>query len=395
MSVSQPETKQRFYYLDSVRGVSSITLITWHFLAAYNGPDNNGLTTTSPWHFFWYGEGALVLFFLHSGFILSYSYTGNDKPLTVSSYIRFLIERIFRIYPLFVFMLLVSFLLKSTIFPLTNGAFTSEHLHIFWNHKYDLLSVFKEAILFVAIPEEGSMRLIPQDWTLTVEIIVGALIPFMAFLLKKSKWVFWIAIFTSIMLLRLSTFIFEFSCGVFLFYHWQIIKEKWRNMNIVFKIIIFILTVWLYFCLFHFCSLFNYSLVLFRPGVDRFIVVSGCCLVFCIVISSSVAQKILLQPLFVKIGRICYSIYLVHMILLICFADYFMLLLHKWIRLSDFNYFLIAFIVFIVLTILISFVTYSFIEKPYNAMGKKISQRAQRFLDHIKLRIPFLNSRFF
>src|SRR5436190_4796743 len=109
MNASLSGSAQRFHYLDSVRGLSSLNLITWHFITAFIGSDSHHLTTTSLLHIFWYGEPDVMLFFIHSGFILAYSYTGADKPLTVTSYIQFLIERIFRIYPLFIFILLVSF----------------------------------------------------------------------------------------------------------------------------------------------------------------------------------------------------------------------------------------------------------------------------------------------
>ncbi len=389
-----PGSTQRFYYLDSVRGLSALNLITWHFIAAFIGSDPHGLTTTSPLHIFWYGEADVMLFFIHSGFILAYSYTGSTRPLTVTNYIQFLIERIFRIYPLFIFILFVSYLLKNLIFPLTTGVFTNAHLQSFWSRQYNLWTVLKEAILFIPIPKEGNLRLIPQDWTLTIEIVIGALIPIMAFVVRKNKWIFWIAVFICVILLRL-TYVFEFACGVFLYYHWQFIKNLWEKMNRPFKALTVIIAVCLFFCLFHFCSLINSAVVFIRPGVDRLIVDAGCCLVFCIVISSSMAQKVLSQPMFVKIGRICYSIYLVHMVLLICLGDYFMLLLHKWFSMARFNYFLVFYIVFITVTILISFFTFELIEKPFNKAGKKVSRKIVTFMMRIKSRVPFLDSPLF
>ena len=319
-------------------------------------------------------------FFIHSGFILAYSYTGPQKPLTVTSYIRFLTERIFRIYPLFIFILFISFLLKNSIFPLTAGTFTDKNIQLFWSRHYDIKTVLKEAVLFIAIPKDGSLRLIPQDWTLTIEIVVGAFIPFMAFLIRKNQWLYWIAVFIAIRLMHLSTYIFEFAAGIFIFYNWHNIQNIWKRMNVFLKCTAVLLAIVLYTCLFHFSSLFNLLRVLVRPGVDRFIVIAGCCLFFSIIISSTVVQKILSLPFLVKMGRICYSIYLVHMVLLICFADYFMLVLHKWFILTGINYLLIAFTVYMIVTILISVVTYSLVEKPFNRMGKRISRKMEVLL---------------
>jgi peptidoglycan/LPS O-acetylase OafA/YrhL len=392
MDADLPVAKQRFYYLDSVRGLAALSVIVWHFITTFTDPERPGMATASPLHFFWYGEADVVFFFIHSGFILAYSYTGPQKPLTVTSYTRFLIERIFRIYPLFIFILFISFFLKNSIFPLTDGTFTDKHIQLFWSRHYNIWVVLKEAILFIAIPKDGSLRLVPQDWTLTVEIVVGAFIPFMAFLVRKNKWLYWIAVFTAIVLLHLSTYIFEFACGVFLFYHWPYIRQVWKRMNGFLKVGAALLSIVLYTCLFYFSSLFNLLRVLFRPGIDRFIVIAGCCLFFSIVISSSTVQKLLSLPILVKIGRICYSVYLVHMVLLICFADYFMQLLHRWFILPGIGYLLVSFIVYIALTILISLVTYSLIEKPFNKIGKSVSRKIGILLARIKTRVPFLDS---
>ncbi len=380
MHLEIPATKQRFYYLDSARGVAAMSVIVWHFIAAFTYLAQQNTLSVSPLHLLWYGEADVIFFFVHSGFILAYSYTGNDKLLTVNSYTRFLIERFFRIYPLFIFILAISYIVKQSVFPLSDGSFTSEHMQIFWNHPYTISTVLKEAILFIAIPKEGNLRLLPQDWTLTIEIVVGALIPLMGVLMRKNKWFYWPVIFLAIYLLRLNTFIFEFACGVFLFYSWPGIQHLWKKINFSLKMVIFSTGIVLYSCLFYFPSLFNFSRVLIRPGIDRFMVTSGCCLLFIVIISSSVVQKLLSLPWLVKIGRICYSIYLVHMLLLICFADYFMHLLHHWLTLNDFSYVLIAFIVFIAATILISMVTYSFIEKPFNKLGKRLGKKITNLL---------------
>jgi len=370
-----PGNTQRFYYLDSARGLAALSVITWHFITAFIDIHQSGIAAGTPLHFFWYGEADVVFFFIHSGFILAYSYTGSQKPLTATSYLRFLIERVFRIYPLFIFILVVSFVLKNSIYPLTAAQYTSSHMQVFWTRNYDVVTLLKESVLFIAIPKEGNLRLIPQDWTLTVEIVVGGLIPLMAFLIRRSQVLFWLTVFAAIALFKLNTYIFEFACGIFIFYNWQHIQLIWSRLQTLLKLGFFALAIVLYTCLFYFSSLFNYERVLFRPGVDRLLVITGCCLLFSILISSSRVQKILSMPLLVKAGQICYSVYLVHMVLLICFADYFMRLLHSWFIAGKSIYLLIAFIVYMLITVLISLVTYALIEKPFNKAGKKISAK--------------------
>ncbi len=86
------------------------------------------------------------------------------------------------------------------------------------------------------------------------------------------------------------------------------------------------------------------------------------------------------NPFLVKIGRSCYSLYLVHLLLLICFADPGMRLLHEWFAAPFWLYGAILLVVYLALTIGISFLTYRFVEKPFNQLGKRISRRTESAL---------------
>jgi peptidoglycan/LPS O-acetylase OafA/YrhL len=220
-------TVRRFYFLDSARGLAALSVSTWHFFTAFIYYRESVLINSSPLHMFWYGEADVVFFFIHSGFILSYSYTRDVQTIRPASYLRFLIERAFRIYPLFLFILLLSFLLQRWVFCPTSVQFISDHLQKFWRGHYSVSDLIKQAILIVQIPAEANLRLIPQDWTLSVELIVGAMIPFAALLLKKAKYLFWPVIFVAIILLHFSTYLVEFAAGIFFYYYFFCIALTW------------------------------------------------------------------------------------------------------------------------------------------------------------------------
>ena len=370
---------KRFHYLDSARGLAAICVVTWHFFTAFLDYKKSTFVNAAPLRVFWYGEADMLFFFIHSGFILTYSYIGRQKIFTLGNYVRFLIERVFRIYPVFLFILLVSFLIKNSIFPITSGVYTTDHIKSFWKGEYDVNDLFKQAVLFIRVPDGANLRLIPQDWTLTIEIIVGALIPIMAFLLKKNKWLYWVIIVVSIKLAHFNTYIFEFAAGVFLFYNWEAISGAWKGLNIYLKSTAVACSIVLGTCFFYFPTIFSMDRIFLSPGIDRLIVITGCCLVFSIIISSRLLQKILSRSFIVKIGRVCYSIYLVHMLLLICFADYFMQLLHRLLSLSNAGYLIIAFVAYLIATILISFVTFALVEKPFNKIGKLIGKTCETY----------------
>jgi peptidoglycan/LPS O-acetylase OafA/YrhL len=386
---------KRFTYLDSTRGLAALSVAIWHFLVTFFDPRQPGIITTSPLHIFWYSEADIIFFFVYSGFVLSYSYTGSQKPLRLSSFMRFLIERVFRIYPLFLFILFTSFFLKNSIFPLTPAKYSNQHFQLFWSQVESLRTVIREAILFIPVPEPGNFHLIPQDWTLEVEIVVGAFVPFLGFLIRKNKVVYWVAVFSAILFLHLNAHLIEFACGVFIFSSWKDILRLWNRLGILLKLAAGVLSVILYSCFFQFSSLFYADRIFIRQHVDRVIVICGCCMLLSIVLSSGVTQKVLSLPLFVKIGRICYSIYLTHMLLLICFADYLMVALHHLFNLPEILYLLIAFIIFISVTLFISFLTFSFIERPFNKIGKKIGQRVEKSIFQLGKSGLFPYSRFY
>lgn len=157
------------------------------------------------------------------------------------------------------------------------------------------------------------------------------------------------------------------------------IKSFWTSLNIYYKSLIIIVSTFLYSCLFHFGSLFNPDRVLFNPIVNRMLVISGCSMFFCVLIISPYVQKLFLFAPLIRIGRICYSIYLVHMMLLICFVDYFMQRLHAWFAHPTAAYLWVIFTAYMFTTITISLITFEFIEKPLNSLGIRISEKTGFF----------------
>jgi peptidoglycan/LPS O-acetylase OafA/YrhL len=380
-------SKARLSYLDTARGLAALSVIVWHFFTAFFDYQKPSFITNSPLHFFWYGEADVIFFFIHSGFILTYAYSNFKNSISVSEYVKYLIERMFRIYPLFLFVLVLSFIFKNTVYPLSSGEFTTEHLQKIWSSKKDLSTFFKEAILFIRMPDNTDIRLIPQDWTLAVELLVCPLIPILSFLCRRYKWFYWPVVFLFLKLFHVNTYAFEFSVGVFIFHIWDNIEKVWLRINRVLKWVLAVIAVVLYTCFFKFCPLFESSRFLFRPGIDRFIVVSGCALFFAVIISSSTAKKIMSHHSLVKIGRVCYSIYLIHMLLLICFADVSMRILYLAFNFSFRMNILIEFLVFLFLTITISLGTYNLIERPCNKLGKIISKRVARFIEPLESKV--------
>jgi peptidoglycan/LPS O-acetylase OafA/YrhL len=374
-------SSHRFVYLDSARGLAAMSVVVWHFIAGFSILMDNSFFLQSPAHFFWYGEADVIFFFIHSGFILTYAYAGWQSKINLGSYLRFLIERFFRIYPLFIFILLLSCALQKWVYPLQTSNIVTDQFHSFWKGNFDLRHLLKTAALIFSMNQE-SFALIPQDWTLAIEVIVGPFVPFLAFMLrgKKMSWLYWPIVFILIFLLKINTYLFEFALGVFIFYSWQRINIIWRSVSLSIRILVLATAFVLYTCFFHFCSMFNASNVWIRPGIDRFIVAIGCSLFFCIIISSQGIQKIMSHQLLVKIGKACYSLYLWHLIFLICVANFFMPWILSVIKMSPGWALIIYFILYMIANLFLSQITYKLVEIPFNMLGKRIGRRAESLL---------------
>lgn len=376
------KANERLLYLDSARGFAALSVMIYHFIVAFELTSGLPNKAINPLHFFYYGQAGVLFFFIHSGFILSYSLTNREHKTRTSAYIRFIIERIFRIYPLFVFIVLISYILKQTLFPLGDVMYTTAHLQGYWKRDMNLDSLVNELVLIHSVDQEGTRRLIPQEWTAAVEIVIGLLIPLLLYFLRKIKWawLYWLIILFVIKLLRFNTFLFDFALGVFLFYHMETIKKIWRRMPVQIKWLSAGAAILCFTCFFRFGSLFNPERVLIRPGVDHVIVSLGCSLLFCILISSARLQKLLSHTLLVHMGRICYSLYLVHMMILIFFGDYAVQLCHKFTGLPASICIILFFALYTASTFLISSITFRIIERPLNRFGKHVAKKTEKLV---------------
>jgi len=363
----------RLPYLDSARGIAALSVITWHcYTTITNHPEGTKLYS-SPFHFFLYGEADMMFFFIHSGFILSYSHAAFEHSISGTSYLQYIIRRIFRIYPLFLIILFLSYLFKNTIYPIPATNYLSSHFLKFWSSTVRFPDLVKQGLLAIRIPGEPEGRLLPQDWTLSVEVLICPLIPFLNFLNRRLKLFSWLVVLLLFKVFHFNTYLFEFAVGVNLYYYRHHIKSVWNICSIPIKIGILAIAVILYTCFFGYPNIFDGNNKIFSPAIDRLMVVTGCSIFFIFILNSKSIQNIFNLPGLVKIGKICYSLYVNHILLLICFSNIVLMTLHRLVNGPEWLIILLYVLFFQLLTILLSFATYRLIEKPFNKWGKKFS----------------------
>jgi peptidoglycan/LPS O-acetylase OafA/YrhL len=332
----------------------------------------DGFHFTTPLRFFWYGEADVLFFFIHSGFILSYTYTQKNWPVGPRSYLRFLVERIFRIYPLFLVILLISFL-AFQVTPAYQPASPDGWVQKFWYSETDFNNLLSQSMLVVRSPESANLRLIPQDWTLTVELIAGAGIPLLAFSGKRHLGFFVLLLgilkFSNI----LTTWIFEFGVGVFIFLVRKEISDIWKSSPAIIRYAIPVLAILTYTGFFIFPSLFTTDTLFVNSIAGRVIVDLGCFFFFIWMLNGVRIQRWLSQPWLVHIGRTCFSIYLLHKLLLLIawriWPGFFNALAAGSVIKT-----VLVYLVYLVLVCLLSILFFRMVEVPLNKFGKRIAR---------------------
>ena len=129
-----PAPIQRFYFLDTLRGFASFAILIWHyqhfFFDGIERPPNFDRTVQPGYiilkPLYEYGEFAVYLFFILSGFIFFCMYSDGIARRSVSLK-AFVLNRFSRLYPLHILTLLLTFGLQLIHLQLLNSYFVYQH----------------------------------------------------------------------------------------------------------------------------------------------------------------------------------------------------------------------------------------------------------------------------
>lgn len=190
--------QRRLDHLDSIRGIASVIVLFAHvwrlnpedFRSAHH---HLGSAFTSFPDFLFYcfakmeegGRSAVILFFVLSGFVLAYSM--KQKPLPYTAYAT---KRVFRIYPAFIVVILISFLLHNLI----GVRHLSESEWI--RHSVDSADTSGQMLLKTLLfwGTDGSHGLDGVAWSLVHEMRISLIFPLLLIWVTRFKWLSVIAL---------------------------------------------------------------------------------------------------------------------------------------------------------------------------------------------------------
>lgn len=356
--------QDRLHFLDSSRGLAAFVVFLSHFVLVFYPGLNQTWIASTPLHLLWDGSNAVIYFFIHSGFILTYRLHQRKFELTKSSYSAFVWRRIFRIYPLFLFVLLAMFaLVRLDYFRNNPLGPLSFPLNYYWQGESGFADVIRQSLLVLRLPNDPVMRLIPQDWSLSIEMAVSLLLP--AFYVFQSRFSYWLLgfIYITVQLLGLDRFVFDFVIGIVLVSLYPSFRNWWMSKSsFPAKGLILILGIALsgadHYLPFSFFQILEMIFIHTKA--------IGCALFLLVILASEKIKKMLSIRLLVLQGKTSYSIYLVHLLVLfLCFP----------LASVQFLSTPALFIMIYTLVFLLSIFLYHGIELPMIRLGRKLESK--------------------
>jgi len=175
--------------LDSLRGLAALIVVFHHCLVTfppfweiYQHPVQPGfyrLMGNTPLHLLWDGPEFVLVFFTLSGFVLSLPFWG-DHPL---SYRQFVIRRVLRIYPPYLAAVTIGMILMSL---LSHGPLTglSDWTRQFWDRPLDWKTVLDHVFLMASA---GNNYIDTPVWSLVVEMHISLIFPLLMLAMYRSE----------------------------------------------------------------------------------------------------------------------------------------------------------------------------------------------------------------
>jgi peptidoglycan/LPS O-acetylase OafA/YrhL len=175
--------------LDSLRGLAALIVVFHHclvtspmFWSVYQRPAQTPLMRAlgnSPLHLLWDGPEFVLVFFTLSGFVLSLPFWG-ERPL---DYRQFVIRRVLRIYPTYLVAITIGMILMSLLAgkPLSG---LSDWTTQFWNRPLDWKIVFDQLFLMAS---NGNNYIDTPVWSLVVEMHVSLVFPLLILAIFRSE----------------------------------------------------------------------------------------------------------------------------------------------------------------------------------------------------------------
>lgn len=304
MNVDQPKS-QHLPELQALRGYAAVVVLFGHATEAY---------ATPGWFhqisLIFNGRMAVVLFFTLSGFVLTRSLRSFEGRL--SQLAPFWVRRLARIYPaiwaLSLMTLAYIFILRRNVAP---PPLMSDYFYSRFNA--DRMTPLNISASFLGL----TTYLIPQSWSISVEIIASMALPFIAFLAYRDRnWFYLLAVFFLFISFAVGAnsyfavllYIFDFFLGAWAATLEPRLQKSFNRLSPNAIYIVAALCVTSLFTQFLPFSYYSAKAALLEGVLSTTII--------CLIAYGNIKSKLLTSKASIWLGDISYSIYLLHYLVL-------------------------------------------------------------------------------
>jgi peptidoglycan/LPS O-acetylase OafA/YrhL len=293
--------KIRFEVLDSFRGLSALCVVFFHMHFVQG-------VTELP--FFRHSDHFVTLFFVLSGFVLAHGYAFK----TNLNFYRFIRSRFFRLYPLHLTIFIFFFLFEVAKYLLVN--YLGFNMEDAFSDSRKLIDIIPNLLLLQSwLPLFNPLSFNYPSWSISVEFYLYILL-FITISLSFYKITAWLFLCTLSVFLLVNDFfilpkqaltgILGFNSGCLLYYAYHYFSKLSLKHNFI---LFSFLESFFVFLVVYLIS-YNFYEIQFFPLIVFLMVV----LVFCF--EGGVISVFLKQRIFLHLGKLSYSIYMVHAALL-------------------------------------------------------------------------------
>jgi peptidoglycan/LPS O-acetylase OafA/YrhL len=368
---------ERLDYLDSLRGLAALAVIGSHHVGAYAVPPAFHMVETKPLFSFWYDATAAVcMFYVLSGFVLTLKPSqiyGRNYTLRQHLF-PFYVSRLIRIMFPFWFFLSLSAIVQRygfSMHPTLPAA--SNWIRYFWQTPVSLGSFLHQA--YFSAPLTPSY-LMPQDGTLKVEMEFSILLPFL--LLIANQGIRFLLVFVGLFIMALGgdRMMMIFCPGILMALYLAPLKEYFQQWTWRDKALLLFAGL----CIANIQKIDRYFGTRISDGFAPFrdaISGTGCSIVMLMVLLSQRMKLFLRHRFFLFMGKISYSLYLTHFVVLLAVTPRFLFFLNQrgLTQLTLAN--TLAYFCTVLVSTGIATVAYRFIERPTIQLGHALAHRVE------------------
>ena len=361
----------RHEQLDGLRGMAAFVVFLFH--AVMMAPSNSRVfhVLTNPFiRPFWDGPGAVMLFFVLSGFVLTLPYAA--KRARKIEPVPFLIRRIARLYPAYWAALTLALILRFFVFNPSGLSGLSPWINLHWSQPVAWSSIVSHA--FMISPGIQVNDIDPVIWSLIIEMKISLVFPLLIVLVTRTSLVLYalVAIGASIALTtplhfvthsssswsRAAIMLPAFLLGSYLArYRSELVA--WLRTSRWIRVLVAIAGTALY------------SIVWITPIDKQSLARWGCALgsgAFILLFLASPRLEMLGTARPIRfVGKVSYSFYMVHVPILLTVASLLFVRSHSLVLVA---------VTSLMISLLIAWAIYRLVEAPAHNWGKKLASAA-------------------